>query len=27
MNKGYTDVKVLEGGVEAWKRAGYELVA
>jgi len=26
MQKGYTDIKVLGGGVEAWKKAGYPLV-
>jgi rhodanese-related sulfurtransferase len=23
---GYTNVKFLDGGVEAWKKAGYEIV-
>jgi len=23
---GYSNAKILEGGVEAWKKAGYELV-
>jgi len=23
---GYTDVKALRGGVEAWKKAGYKII-
>jgi len=23
---GYTDVKALRGGVEAWKKSGYKLI-
>jgi len=23
---GYTDVKALRGGVEAWKKAGYRII-
>jgi len=26
MMMGYTNVKFLDGGVEAWKKAGYEIV-
>jgi rhodanese-related sulfurtransferase len=26
MMMGYTNVKFLAGGVEAWKKAGYEIV-
>jgi rhodanese-related sulfurtransferase len=26
MMMGYTNVKFLNGGVEAWKKAGYEIV-
>jgi rhodanese-related sulfurtransferase len=26
MMNGYTNVKFLDGGIEAWKRAGYEIV-
>jgi len=26
IEKGYKNSKVLEGGVEAWKQAGYRLV-
>jgi rhodanese-related sulfurtransferase len=26
MMLGYTDVKFLDGGFEAWKKAGYEIV-
>jgi len=27
MGMGYTNVKALGGGVEAWKKAGYKIVA
>jgi rhodanese-related sulfurtransferase len=26
MMMGYTNVKFLDGGVDAWKQAGYEIV-
>jgi rhodanese-related sulfurtransferase len=26
MMNGYTNVKFLDGGIEAWKKAGYEIV-
>lgn len=26
LEKGYKNVKCLEGGVEAWKRAGYDMI-
>jgi rhodanese-related sulfurtransferase len=26
IKEGYTNIKVLAGGVEAWKKAGYRLI-